>query len=516
MCMKYKKKNLQINAGAMLLYAVFVIVMLIIIAQKKNYHVDEVLTYGLANHHNTGTIMIEFEQKQKYIPADTVWMDYMCVKEGYQFDFCNVWKNQKMDVHPPLYYTLIHTISSLFPNQFSKWFAGVINIFFAVFTLYNVRRITDMLCCDDKAKIVVSLFFASSSAILSMAAFFRMYMMAMFWVTEISYLFVKAQKENNTGLSLYLRIFGVSVFGTLTHYYFLIYLFFICVVFGIYQVYERKFKQAFMLCGSMLAAGVAVIITFPAIITHIFLGGYRGQESFQNLKQMELGTIGNRLKEFCGFVNNEVFGGLLVLVLTIAIVELITKRKEKEKIICYLMLIIPSVGYWLLIAKIAVMNISRYLYPIWAIIIICGIGLTYDFSKRISTRRRILVYILLAVISVNNLRTCNWEYLYLESGQLIEQAKQHSDEDCILVLGERNKDWRILTAYEEVKNYHSVTFIFNEELSTKDLNNESAVICFYKTLDGISLLNQIVEENPQWNEYQKLGEYGYTESYYVY
>ena len=59
-------------------------------------------------------------------------MDYFTVQRGHEFDYATVWKNQSEDVHPPLYYVFVHTISSFFPGSFSKWFGLAVNILFYI------------------------------------------------------------------------------------------------------------------------------------------------------------------------------------------------------------------------------------------------------------------------------------------------------------------------------------------------------------------------------------------------
>ena len=118
---------------------IFSILMTAVIASKKNMHTDEVLTYGLAN---APEGWITLTNGEIYSPARKAWMDYVTVGEN-RFDYAVVWRNQAMDVHPPLYYALIHTICSFFPGKFSLWFAGAVNLIFAVLTLWASRRLLE-------------------------------------------------------------------------------------------------------------------------------------------------------------------------------------------------------------------------------------------------------------------------------------------------------------------------------------------------------------------------------------
>ncbi len=75
--------------------------------------------------------MISTFKKNEYESTyDIFYNNYFAVKKNERFDYRKVWKNQKNDVHPPIYYILLHTICSFFPGKFSWWYAGSINIFF--------------------------------------------------------------------------------------------------------------------------------------------------------------------------------------------------------------------------------------------------------------------------------------------------------------------------------------------------------------------------------------------------
>jgi len=92
-----------------ILYLVLAIFMILAVSMKVNYYIDEIYTYGLSNYNGNG-IDMEIEYDKTYTPGTSVYDDYMKVQNGQRFDYVNVWRNQTNDVHPPLYYALIHTI----------------------------------------------------------------------------------------------------------------------------------------------------------------------------------------------------------------------------------------------------------------------------------------------------------------------------------------------------------------------------------------------------------------------
>ena len=225
-------KNYFTRYYQILLYVIFSFLMLLTISCKSNLHVDEVYSYGLANSQAQG-ITMDFQDGKTYIPSSEPWITYMTVSEGHQFDYVNVWDKQAADVHPPLYYAILHTICSLFPGSFSIWYAGSINIIFALLTLYIFRKLLFELLEKTPLINAISLAFVLLPGIYSNISFLRMYTMAMFWVLLIAYIFLKAIKAEKIGRCFWIKLCIISILGALTHYYCIIYLFFTCLVFGI-------------------------------------------------------------------------------------------------------------------------------------------------------------------------------------------------------------------------------------------------------------------------------------------
>ena len=55
--------------------------------------------------------------------------DYVKAQEN-RFNYISVYYNQVLDVHPPLFYMLVHTVSSIFNDTFSKYIIFSINLVF--------------------------------------------------------------------------------------------------------------------------------------------------------------------------------------------------------------------------------------------------------------------------------------------------------------------------------------------------------------------------------------------------
>ncbi len=380
------------------LYLGFIILMVCVMTNKNYMHIDEVSTYLLSNHHYVDTISMEPEEGIKYLPSSEAWLQYITVNDSYRFDFHSVMDNQSADVHPPFYYLMIHAICSLFPNKFSIWYAEIINIIFACLTLVVIRKLFFEIVKDKLLVDVGTVFFVVSTGVLSATTFLRMYIVAMFFVTLITYMFVYS-KENICTWKFYYLLFGITLFGALTHYYFVVYLFFLCVVEGIVKLITKKWKELGLLFITMCSAASTAIGIFPSMITHMF-GGYRGEESISNLKSFSIQEYGKRLKAFGIFMNQYILGGIgtyilivLCIFLLIKIVwnkyikSLVTEEKSSEKDIQkWLLMIIPCSCYYLLVSKMAVYISERYIQPIYGIIVVMALCSLYKICEKLCNK----------------------------------------------------------------------------------------------------------------------------------
>lgn len=309
-------------------YIVYTIFMIVLLFSKQELYVDDVYAYTLSN--NTDGITISPEDGYTYFPAEDAYLESMTVKVGRQFDYANVWQQQANDVHPPLHYAILHTICSFFPGKYSIWFAGSINIVFALLTLWIARKIVRMLTGDEVIVTIISIFLMASAAILSIIALLRMYTMAMFFTILLSYLFLRGIRTEKRAWRFYLALCLFSVASVLTHYYLIIYVVAACCLFGVYLLYSKKYKETLFFCGTMLlAAGIAILI-FPTMIYHIF-SGYQGAGVMNTIKNGS-GAFKSNFKEYYSFINGWAFGGclpyLLAAMLLISVGGLLVSRKR--------------------------------------------------------------------------------------------------------------------------------------------------------------------------------------------
>ena len=523
--MESAKKGSLCKSG--IFYLMLFLMCITVIANKRNFHVDEIYTYGLSN--NTGGEIALQPQCAPYIyePAESAYIEYMTVQEGERFNFKNVWSQQEKDVHPPFYYVLIHMLSSVFIGSGSKWIPATINILFMLLTFWMVRKILCLFDCDEKEKDIISIFLILSTGMMQNLSFLRMYVMTMFMVTLCTYWILRFINEKCT-LKFYVGISIIAIVGTLTHYYFLIYLFFISIFFGLYLLLNKRFSDALKYVFFMFVAGGGSYCIFPAMLKHIF-GGYRGEQSFDNLRG-GMGLYWSQLKEIGSYVDKDLFGGCLLMIICIGGFLLVSQRgagklrltRFNTRKWMWCCLGGACIGYFLLVAKIAVYTASRYIYPIYAVSVILVVLVLKRFLDLILgqyVRASLMLWaMVLGIMTAGAHKDVYWGFLYLDSDSLLEKVKEYENVDCLYVY-KTGMAWKAGSSYIEMKNYRRAVYFednVNKLKEMSDLSKESEFVLYIVDCNADAVISQIMEICPQINAYDELGSYAYATSYHLY
>ena len=108
------------------IYIIFVVILCIQVLfmlyycnMKKGYFVDEIWSYGLSNSYYHAQLEDNNSLENVKISSE-LFKKYLTVDEGKNFKFGSVVNNQMHDAHPPLFYMVLHSVSSLFTGTFSK------------------------------------------------------------------------------------------------------------------------------------------------------------------------------------------------------------------------------------------------------------------------------------------------------------------------------------------------------------------------------------------------------------
>ena len=352
--------------------AVGLALMLYYAAHKQGYHVDELYTYELANYPG-GFYALE----DGYMDS---WHDgsfYSAVlTPGRPFDYTIPWNNQKIDVHPPLYYCLIYTAESLFPQLGLPW-VGLLPNFVCILAGAAVLYCT--------AKRLIGRFWPAWTAaacwllcvgVQGMAVFTRMYSLMMLEGIVLLYCHVVLWQALQAGQkpprAVWPGLFAVTMAGALTQYFFLVFCFFVCGLFGIWLLAARRFKTAGGYVIAEFAALAAAYAAFPTMKAHIFSGS-RGKEAFASVFDLSaLAEWGRSIGTVVQLLAAQ-FGGLWLWAVVVAAAAVVLWRRGcrlRGKGLFAAGLLLASAGYVALIDKAAPFEADRYYVVIYAAVVL--------------------------------------------------------------------------------------------------------------------------------------------------
>ncbi len=516
------------HLGAVLLYGLFFVLMLCMISNKLLLHLDEVYSYCLANtpirvhllpNGNTSIEHFTAPGAYLYVPSENGLCAVTAVLPNQRFDYANTWKNQQMDTHPPFYYLLLHTVCSFFPGVFSMWFAGIINILFALCILFLLRRLVRLLTNDDFIVSAVSLAFVLSSAMLNATAFLRMYVTAMFWVTLLTYLILRLC-DREISFKLCLPLFFAAYLGILTHYHFAVYDVLISFVFFCLLLRGRKYYDALKFSAVQFLAGSCAFATFPAMYDHLF-HRVRGMDTLSNLSGSEV-SYSQRLSLYLGIVNKQLFGGLFFVFAAFAVYLAVRRMSGKKKpdgneaennAACsrYAVIFIPCTLFLLFVAKTVPfsdwVNDGRYIHMIIPVLFAAmlsqvfeGIGcLTKDGVRKYA----IAACALLVITGSFCFTDWNRHYLYRADRETYELSQIFSDADCIW-LQERDL---LLCSLFEVSRFKSLIWFDMTRFAPERMREcnpvNRLVICIthFSPFNTDAVLNNYLQYMPEHERY---------------
>ncbi|MCR5344075.1 MAG: hypothetical protein K6E70_12025 [Butyrivibrio sp.] len=496
------------------IYLAFLLLLIIFFSKKYNVNVDEVYSYGLANHY--GGRKMSFENGVKFVPANTPWIEYVAVSDEHRFDYGNVWSNQASDVHPPFYYVILHTICSFFPGRFSMWFGGAINIAFCLLSLLVFEKIVGIYTKDFWIKSVLCAAYALSSAFLNMSMFIRMYSMAMFCIMLFTYFYIRYFRCENEKWILIFIAMG-AVFGTLTHYYCMIFIALLSVLFGIYCLLTKKYARIIKYAISMaLAAGLCVVI-FPGILGHFF-NSDRGEQTISNAGSDAV--LRTNFGKDTTIVLSEIFGKPVLFgagLSAVIILLVLGFAKSKNQLNVEFVLIWLAIGgYMVFVSATAPYTTDRYFFPIYGVVFVVTLIPAANVLINVVKGKVPVIVMTAALLMVLGVSWHNvdWQYTDNFTRESVEWAKEHSNLDAVMIHGPK---YRMHTAFLEVSEYASVTLANYKDLSKlpdpSEFENKDFV--FIDTVKGEDddYLEEVMKRYPG-HSYSKVGYSAYHTTYY--
>lgn len=503
------KSSTKYILAAVFLSILIAVIFLLIARHKVSYQMDELLTFGLANN----AMSMDHDLGEPY-NGEELFQSYMAVPEEHRFDYQLVWDNQADDVHPPLYYTIIHTLSSFFPGQYFMLLGLLPNIAFAIILFWQLNWMFGKVARKAVSMLLSGLYLFTMMFV-NIVVFFRMYAMLTVMTTALFMLFVKYLPGKRKGKWFYAGLYSVVVCGMLTHYYFSIVCAAACLIYGLQLMMTKRWKDLLLFVFSGMAGVATSIVIFPPMLDHIFKG-YRGEQAFAALTA---GNLREDVTAVLGIIDRQLFGGLsLILGGIILVLWLLNTRKAEQEYcsISYLVLqfVVPVVMYIGVLAKVAPYKNERYLCNVSAILYFAVFAVLLILVKAYRNKGAVFAGVIGSVILVFSYQD-KIPNLFQGYEGIFETLETYADVPCVYV---RDDAWRVTPNYMELRRMKEITFLDSQD--TLDLidhpqncNEDAMVVYICNEVVGTEFLDRIVENNPDIVGYTQLFHSGYSNVY---
>lgn len=236
-----------------------------------------------------------------------VFRDYITVGEKDKFSYLSVYFNVKDDNHPPLHFMLLHTVSSLFPAKIVPAMGCVLNLAAVMGVMLllmwlgrQIMKIWGYEKWGRGAGLFAAACYGLSVGAVSTTLLIRMYALVTLWCVATLTLHIRKLYGSLLGSGDFTKhnrlLILVTVAGFLTQYFFLFYCLILAAVTVVILWKTNRCRELLCYIRSMLLAAVLGIGIFPFAISDVFASG-RGVEALENLSDGFSG-FGSRVVAF--------------------------------------------------------------------------------------------------------------------------------------------------------------------------------------------------------------------------
>lgn len=517
------KKVLNMKYTPTIILVILIIVQalymsLYFVNNKKGYHSDEIFSYGLSNSFyqpfihsdNVNSSYDELQNINEWISGDIL-RNYITVQEDERFRYDSVWYNQENDRHPPLYYTVLHTLCSFFPDEFSPWFGFSLNLLFFVITQIFLYKLSRNLLKSKYLALIFCTLWGFSFGAVSITIFIRMYSMLTMWAVIFMYLHSKLYKTKEKPLLKQLiPIMLVTTCGTLTQHLFLFVAFVTAVCFCIRYGITKRWKEFFAYGFSVLGGVLFAWLIFPADISQLFT------ETGASVGSMFFTQFVLAIKYYLGYVFgiyltqgtfiwlSMVVPAVMVccIILLLPILFLFRKSEKLKKITlkiknwfknipqkiknfsfkCFMrntvnvikksnpmtfIFFLSSIVVFALTAYtidfMMMGYVDRYLFIVYPILTLAIILFVYFIITKWKYKK-IIISILMMLLLVNGINKGSTQYTFEQSNEMDSIVELTSDSECIIVMSDISESWLINTFPNEIFEVNSVFMTNYNEL----------------------------------------------------
>ncbi|MBP3686748.1 MAG: hypothetical protein J6J35_00105 [Alphaproteobacteria bacterium] len=282
------KHLLNIKAMFCLVLLLNLSVVFHIFQAKQAFHSDEQWSYAHANSSKGAYLDAEIDSYyqvndgirqrlfNRWIDGQT-FNDYLTVQQGERFKYRHIYENLKIVEHPPLYFLLLHTVCSFFPDNFDKWHAGSINIVLFILIYIALFKLSELMLNDSRLAVCCVALWGFSEIGLDTVVFLRMYILQTLLSICLMYEAIKIVKENKASSKQLFFTFLYSFLGIFTQYNSIFFSFFVALVVCWIMLKRKNYRLMFWFGGVIALSVIMLFIVFPPAYNVLF-GSMRARQ----------------------------------------------------------------------------------------------------------------------------------------------------------------------------------------------------------------------------------------------
>ena len=523
-----KKQNKQL-----LLFLISIIVLTCLYwgNRKTDFFMDEIYSFGLSNSYFAPFLSsIKGGTLAGNIVCHNEFIDYLTVGSSDKFAIGSAVYNQSKDVHPPLFYIMLNTVSSLFPGVFSKWLCIIPNIIFYVLTMVTLYKTAYLLYGNEKYGIITILLYGLGRGGISTVMMVRMYMLKTLLVVLLAFLVLQllnsADNDEPIPINRLFAIFLVIFSGLMTQYFYVFYAFFISAFGFFYLLLKKKYSHALSFAVSALGGSLLFAYVYFRFINNV------NNQSVGNSVLDSAFAFTQRIHQVLVFCKKLFLSfPVAICVCSVLILLLLFNTAVKKKSIVFshkdllsCIIIVPAILSFLFISVIAVYPELRYVYSVIPMLIMISAWILnlYDQNvKKVEISAKSITICAVAMIIILFINEPEW--IYSSHSGKYDCLKESEASPCIYYLTDDNPAVPAVTQdLVQLTDFNDVFFINNIDAGAiqsyvSDHNSDTCIFFymdFFKRLDSKSAVEDFMKNSGTgYSNYELLYE---TDISYVY
>ena len=319
---------------------------------------------------------------------------------------------------------------------------------------------------------------------LSTMVMIRMYVLLALLTVVLAYFIACLMRQFRKSTCLFIALTLLA--GLMTQYYFVFYAFFLCAAYVLWALVRKEYRALAWFVPCALLGALALLLVFPASLTHLFSGELvSGESALDNLKNFA--QYPARMRVFVGQARHglkaAIFTGLAALAAVAVFFGKIRAAGKAGRLrFDWLVLILPAFVTFVLVAIISPVDEARYIYNLIPILVLTVSFLLYLLESTLedSVRNRRLqavLFLAVALLALWEARSAPPDYLYPEHAEYNAQLAAHRDDPCVFFAA---PEWAFVPMTEDL-----IQLLTFPEVFVTDENDLDGMLAYVGDADEV-------------------------------